>query len=162
MFYKIGVFKNFAKLAGLHLCRSLLFNKLYKNRDSDTGFFLTFYEIFMNTFFYRTPLVDASEDRKSVSEFYVLSVVFIQLSINRQKEFAKLRAMQAMRASVVYVPICPRAKMPKNVPTSHFHVPTCHRAIKHANVLESCQFFNFSYQKTQQFFNYFPNEFFNF
>ena len=77
MFYKIGVFKNFAKLAGLHLCRSLLFNKLYKNRDSDTGFFLTFYEIFMNTFFYRTPLVDAFEDRKSVSGFDVLSVVFI-------------------------------------------------------------------------------------
>ena len=77
MFYKIGVFKNFPKFAGIHLRRSLLFNKLYKNRDSDTGFFLTFYEIFMNTFFYRTPLVDASEDRKSVSEFYVLSVVFI-------------------------------------------------------------------------------------
>ena len=77
MFYKIGVFKNFAKFAGIHLCVSLLFNKLYKNRDCDTGFFLTFYAIFMNTFFYRTPLVDASEDKKSVSGFDVLSVVFI-------------------------------------------------------------------------------------
>ena len=46
------------------------------------------------------------------------------------KEFAKSHAMltmYAMRASVIYVPTCQRAK---SVLTSHFYVPTCQR---HAN-----------------------------
>ena len=42
---------------------------------------------------------------------------FLQRS--RLKEFAKSRAM---RASVVYVPTCQRAK---SVPKFHFYVPTC-------------------------------------
>ena len=36
------------------------------------------------------------------------------------KEFAKSRAMRAIRASAVYVPTCQRAK---SVPTSHFYLP---------------------------------------
>ena len=41
-----------------------------------------------------------------------------------KNEFAKSSHMHVMRASVVYVPTCQRAK---NVPTSHFYVPTCQR-----------------------------------
>ena len=32
VFYKIGALKNFAKLAGKHLCRSLFFNKILARR----------------------------------------------------------------------------------------------------------------------------------
>ena len=31
MFYKIGVLKYFAKFTGIHLCRSLFFDKVYRN-----------------------------------------------------------------------------------------------------------------------------------
>ena len=46
VFYKIGVFKKFAKLIGKHLCQSLFFNKvaflslrLYERRDCGTDVF---------------------------------------------------------------------------------------------------------------------------
>ena len=46
-FYNIGVFKNFAKFGGKHLCLSLYFNKMtvlrretLSKRDSDTAVFL--------------------------------------------------------------------------------------------------------------------------
>ena len=48
MLFEIGVLKNFTKLLGKHLCRSLAFNKV-------AGF-----RLFKNTFFYRTPPVAAS------------------------------------------------------------------------------------------------------
>ena len=49
VFCKKGVLRNFAKFTGKHLCQSLFFNKV-------AGL-----EISKNTFFHRTPLVDASE-----------------------------------------------------------------------------------------------------
>ena len=48
MLFEIVVLKNFTKLLGKHLCRSLAFNKV-------AGF-----RLFKNTFFYRTPPVAAS------------------------------------------------------------------------------------------------------
>ena len=49
-----------------------------------------------------------------------LSKTFDCLTMNF--EFAKSRAISAIRASVVYLPTCQRAK---SVPSSHFYVPTC-------------------------------------
>ena len=46
------------------------------------------------------------------------------LNLIAGNEFAKLRAMRAMRVSVVYVPTCQRVK---SVQTSHFYVPTSQR-----------------------------------
>ena len=54
-----------------------------------------------------------------------------------QKEFAKsraIRAIRAMRASVFYVPTCQK----RVVPLSHFYVPKCQRANKRANVPKAC------------------------
>ena len=56
-------------------------------------------------------------------------------------EFAKSRAMRAIRASVAYMPSYPRTK---SVPTSHFYVPTCLHANKRANVPASQRRANFS------------------
>ena len=58
VFYKKGVFKFTGKQ---HLCQSLYFDKvadLMPVLDSGTGVFCWFWEIFKNTFFYRTPLGD--------------------------------------------------------------------------------------------------------
>ena len=52
---KKGVFQNFAKFAGKHLCQSLFFNRV-----AVLVFSYEFCEIFKNTFFYRTPPVAAS------------------------------------------------------------------------------------------------------
>ena len=56
-------------------------------------------------------------------------------------EFAKSRAMRAIRASVAYMPSYPRTK---SVPTSYFYVPTCLHANKRANVPASQRRANFS------------------
>ena len=67
MFFKIGVFKNFAIFKGKHLCRSLFLIKLQPwrpatllKRDSTQVFSCEYCEIFKNTFFfYRAPPVVA-------------------------------------------------------------------------------------------------------
>ena len=58
VFYQEGVFKNFTKFTGKHLCWSLFFDKLqawdlqfYLKWDSSTGVFLKLFEIFKNTIF---------------------------------------------------------------------------------------------------------------
>ena len=64
VFYKKGVLKYFEKLTGKHLRQSLFLNnvadqdlQLYQKRESGTELF----EIFKNTFLYRTPLAAASD-----------------------------------------------------------------------------------------------------
>ena len=54
--------------------------------------------------------------------FYYFFVIFINLQL---QEFAKSRAKCAIRASVVYVPTCPRANVPKACQLLIF---TCQRA----------------------------------
>ena len=69
VFFKKGVFRNFAKFTGKHLCQSLFFNKLaslgpatlLKKRQL---FSCEFCEISKNTFSYRTHPVAASENLK--------------------------------------------------------------------------------------------------
>ena len=67
MFCKKGVFRNFAKFTGKHLCQSLFFNKVageacnfIKKETLVQLFSCEFCEISKNTFFYRTPPVAAS------------------------------------------------------------------------------------------------------
>ena len=62
VFCKKGVLRNFAKLTGKHLCQSLFFKK----ETLAQVFSFEFCEISKNTYFYRTPLVDASGKRKPV------------------------------------------------------------------------------------------------
>ena len=65
-----GVLKNFAKFTGKHLCHSIFLNKvtglrlatLLKKETLTQMFSCAFCEIFKNAFFYRTPLVAASEE----------------------------------------------------------------------------------------------------
>ena len=66
-------------------------------------------------------------------------------------EFAKLRVMRAARASVVYLPTCPRANVPKACQLLILTCQTCH---KRTNLPKPCQFFNFACQRAQacQFF----------
>ena len=54
VFCKKGILRNFAKFTGKHLCQSLFFNKVAQ------VFSYEFCEISKNTFFHRTPPVDAS------------------------------------------------------------------------------------------------------
>ena len=68
MFCEKGVLRNFAKFTGKHLCQSLSFNKVagvasnfIKKETLAHVFSCEFCEISKNTFFYRTPLVAASE-----------------------------------------------------------------------------------------------------
>ena len=71
---KKGVLRNFAKCTGKHLCQRLFFNKVTGLSPLLTGlsnfikkealaqvFSCEFCEIFKNTYFYRTPLVAASD-----------------------------------------------------------------------------------------------------
>ena len=64
---KIGVLKIFAKLTGKHLCQSLIFNKVASlwpatllKKETGTGVFCEFCEIFKNTFFTEQLQVTAS------------------------------------------------------------------------------------------------------
>ena len=65
MFGKKSVLKNFIKFTGKHLCQSLFLIKFIKNFIKKEVlahvFFCEFYEIFKNTFFYRTHLAATSE-----------------------------------------------------------------------------------------------------
>ena len=70
MFFKIGIFKNFAIFTGKHLCWSLFLIKAFRpvillKRDSNTGIFLRIIRNFKKElFFYITPPVAASESYK--------------------------------------------------------------------------------------------------
>ena len=76
VFYKKSVLRNFAKFIGKHLCQSL---ELYLKRDSGRNFMkkenlaqmvsCEFCGISKKTFYYRTPLVAASDSFRS----YILS-----------------------------------------------------------------------------------------
>ena len=73
MFSKKGVLKNFWKFAGKHLCQSLFLNKVADLRSatlfkehSITGVFPW---NFKSIFFYRTPLVAASEVKQPLQVF---------------------------------------------------------------------------------------------
>ena len=59
MFFKIGVLKNFEMFSGKHLCRSLFFS--YEKETPTQVLSCEYYEVFKNSFFYRTPRVCASE-----------------------------------------------------------------------------------------------------
>ena len=68
MFCEEGVLRNFAKFTEKHLFQSLFFNKvagatcnLIKKETLSQVFSCEFCEISKSTFFYRTPLVAASE-----------------------------------------------------------------------------------------------------
>ena len=67
---KKGVLRNFAKSTGKHLCQSLFFNKVVGLRPKSLLkvtlaqlFSCGFCEISKNTFYYRTPLMSASDCR---------------------------------------------------------------------------------------------------
>ena len=83
MFGEKGVPRNFAKFTGKDLCQSLFFNKVagaacnfIKKETLAQVFSFEFYEIFKNTFFYRTPLVAASEDHKEFKYNFQVSFFF--------------------------------------------------------------------------------------
>ena len=66
MFFTESVLRIFTKFTGKHLCQDLFFNKvagLVKKETLAQVFSCEFCENFQNTFFTRTPLVDASVER---------------------------------------------------------------------------------------------------
>ena len=78
VFFTKGILKNFAKLAGKHLCQSLFFKKVAGFRPWTYNFILKkealawvfsceFCKNFKNTYYYRTPLVAASETNQVFS-----------------------------------------------------------------------------------------------
>ena len=60
VFCKKGVLRNLAKFTGKHLCQSLFFKKVAGLRSLAQVFSSEFCKIPKNTFFYRTPPMDAS------------------------------------------------------------------------------------------------------
>ena len=65
MFFKIRVLKHFAILTGKHLCWSL-FLITYKKKNPTKVLSCEYSEIFKK-FFYRTPLVAASKEKRKIS-----------------------------------------------------------------------------------------------
>ena len=63
VFSKKGVYKNFAKFTGKHLCQSLFLNKVADHRPATLlkRNFGTGVLIFKNTFFYKSPSVASSD-----------------------------------------------------------------------------------------------------
>ena len=49
VFYEKGILKNFSKFTGNHLCRSFLFNKVFKKETPTQVLFCEVYVIFKNT-----------------------------------------------------------------------------------------------------------------
>ena len=66
VFCKKVVLRNFSKFAGKRLCQSLFF---IKKETLAQGFSCEFCEISKNNFFYRTPLVAASDPTLAKSSF---------------------------------------------------------------------------------------------
>ena len=70
VFFKKGVLRNLTKFIGKHLYQNLFFNKrnfiktdFIKKETQAQVFSCEFSQIFKNGFFYRTPLVAASEGK---------------------------------------------------------------------------------------------------
>ena len=59
---KKGVLRNFVKLTVKHLCQSPFLNNFIKKVTLAQVFSCEFCEIFKNTFFHRTPLMEASKN----------------------------------------------------------------------------------------------------
>ena len=77
MFFKIGVLKRFANFAGKYLCWNLFLKnlqaeglQLHEKKTSTEVFSCAVYEIFNNTFSYRTPPVTASAPLVAASVFF--------------------------------------------------------------------------------------------
>ena len=99
MFWEKGVLRNFAKFIGKHLYQSLFSNKVagaacnfIKKETLAQVFSCEFCEISKNTFFYRTPLVTASDwmgkNREHCREMGSLSCskIFINFKFNVRSE----------------------------------------------------------------------------
>ena len=73
---KKGVFRNFAKITGKHLCQSLLFNNcnFIKKEALAQVFSCEFCKIFESTFFHRTPLVAASVLKTLFYTYFLLKL----------------------------------------------------------------------------------------
>ena len=100
MFCKKGVFRNFAKLAGKHLCQSLFFNKaaglqLYWKRDSGTGVFLWILWNFLVHFF----LQNTSGDCFLIS---ILMVHRVVSSSSKQSQLLVVRVSCSDKFSKIY------------------------------------------------------------
>ena len=86
VFCKKGVFRNFAKFTGKHLCQSLFFNQVAGLRH---GFCCQFCEISKSckisksTFYLKTPLVAASD---STNSFLSNSKLFLSSSKENSKQ----------------------------------------------------------------------------
>ena len=86
--FRKGVFDNFAKFTGKHLCQSLFFNKtaglrlaLLLKKDSGTGCFLWILGNFWEHFFYRIPPGDCFYVFKNLPIFYRLTLFVLQFKV---------------------------------------------------------------------------------
>ena len=61
VFCKISVFRNFAKFTGKHLCQRPEVCNFIKKETPAQVFSYEFCEIFKNTYFYRAPMLAASQ-----------------------------------------------------------------------------------------------------
>ena len=84
LLFEIGVFKSFPSCTRKHLCWSLFFLKklagskpaiFFKKKVATQVFSCEVYEIFKNTFFYRTPLVTVSAPVVAASVFFLKKVI---------------------------------------------------------------------------------------
>ena len=76
-------FKHFTKFTGKYLCQVSFLVKLQKKDTLAQVFSFEFYEIFKNTYFYRTPLVAASGNLVPVrpwANFQLTMIFSIQIS----------------------------------------------------------------------------------
>ena len=98
VFCKKGVFGNFAKFTGKHLYQSLSFNKVAGLMPANLSqkrlaqvFFCEFYEIFIDTFSYRTPQVAASVTSSQTRQFMLWkSVFFVRYICTYPKKLSEL------------------------------------------------------------------------
>ena len=84
--YERGVFENFAKFTGEHLCQGLLFNKVarfIKKQALAQLFSCGFCEIFKNTFFREHLRITASGRRKALMKYLrEISMPLISILLN--------------------------------------------------------------------------------
>ena len=88
MFFKVGVLKNFANFANFLLCWSLFSIKFqvsglqpYRKRDPARLLFCEVYQIFKNTFFYRTPSVSAFESKTLPLKIFDMTHFILLVSV---------------------------------------------------------------------------------
>ena len=104
------------------------------------------------------PIIRERYRKTSIRKFWISSCWGVN-------EFAKSRGICTMRACLVSVTTCQKRAnfwfLRTNV---QLNVPTSQRRTNYstwwATVSKTCQFFNFAYQKVDQFFSYFSKEFF--